>query len=150
MMFMNHSGIFKGARLYLSLSVLAVLVLPAQAKPGPATNAIPQAVASVFIQPATPLQGRDPFFPYSKRPYESARPAQKPGADVSMLMVKGFVGTGPGRSAVINNHAFRAGEEGDVLTTAGRMHLRCIMVTEDSVVIESDGERHELKFHDNL
>jgi hypothetical protein len=149
---MNGKNIFRNAVLILALAVLpsATMAAPAKSNGIAATNAVPQAVPSVFVRPTNPSQGRDPFFPNSKRPYENGSAAQKPANDISALTIKGFVGTGNVRSAVINNHAFRAGEEGDVLTPGGRMHIRCIMVKEDSVIIEVDSERHELKFRDNL
>jgi len=47
--------------------------------------------------------------------------------------------------AIVNNHTFAAGDEGDVLTTSGRVHLRVISISPDSVVIEANGTRREIK-----
>ena len=50
------------------------------------------------------------------------------------------------KPAIINNHTFAQGDEGDVLTSQGRVHLECIEIKANSVVIEYGGQRHELKF----
>ena len=41
---------------------------------------------------------------------------------------------------------FGEGDEGDVLTPGGRVHLRCLTVGLDSVLVETDGSRHLLRF----
>ena len=41
--------------------------------------------------------------------------------------------------AIINNHTFAVGDEGDVITPSGRVHLRCIDIQPGTVVIEVNG-----------
>jgi hypothetical protein len=54
------------------LSAAFVTVLPVAAAPV-AQPVTPEVVSrSVFVLPANPLEGRDPFFPTSTRPYENA------------------------------------------------------------------------------
>lgn len=130
------------ALMFLSLSAFAAPVKQSSKTTVAETNTVPQAMPSLFTMPSNPSQGRDPFFPNSKRPYESA--TAKPGNDASDVILRGIVGD----VAVINNHSFRGGEEGDISTAGGRMHIRCISVKKDAVVIEVDGERHELQIHD--
>ena len=52
------------------------------------------------------------------------------------------------RLVIINNHTFAAGDEGDVITRDGRIHLSCIEIKTNSVVIEVGGQRHELFYSD--
>ena len=101
-------------------------------------------IRSVFTLPSNPAQGRDPFFPESIRPYESAMPTNPKAADVSSLVLKGFSGSLDRRLVIINNHTFAAGDDGDVVTSAGRIHLRCVEINTDSVVIEVNGQYHKL------
>ena len=45
---------------------------------------------------------------------------------------------------IINNHTFALGDEGDVQTTSGRVHIRLAEIRATSVVIEVNGSRREL------
>lgn len=103
-------------------------------------------VRSVFILPLNPQEGRDPFFPDSTRPYETAAAASPRTADITSLVVKGFSGTLGHRLVIINNHTFAAGDEGDVTTSTGRVHLRCIEIETDAVIVEVDGQYHKLLY----
>jgi hypothetical protein len=104
-------------------------------------------VQSVFILPSSPSEGRDPFFPNSMRPYEQALVKHR-AVDVTSLQIKGFSEIAGHRYVIINNHTFGEGDEGDVITSNGRIHLRCVTVGIDSVIVESGGARHLLKFSD--
>jgi len=101
---------------------------------------------SVFIQPSNPKEGRDPFFPDSQRPYEAALASNHNAVELSALIFKGISGTSDHRLAIINNHTFADGDEEDVLTAQGRIHVRCLQIKAYSVVIEVVGQRHELSF----
>jgi hypothetical protein len=101
-------------------------------------------VMSVFIMPSGPNEGRDPFFPNSTRPYEFA--ISKRPVELTSLEIKGFSEIAGRRYVIINNHTFGAGDEGDVTTSEGRIHIRCLTVGMDSVLVESGGSRHLLKF----
>jgi hypothetical protein len=103
-------------------------------------------IQSVFIQPANPKEGRDPFYPDSIRPYESAAAAAPKTADITSLVLRGFSGTADHRLIIINNHTFAAGDEGDVITATGRIHLRCIEIGTDAVVVEVAGQYHKLSY----
>jgi len=105
---------------------------------------------SMFILPANPKEGRDPFFPDSPRPYEAAAAANPRVADITSLALRGFSGPLDHRLVIINNHTFAAGDEGDVITSVGRIHLRCVEIKTNSVVIEVGGQSHELFFSNNL
>ncbi|MGH7941506.1 MAG: hypothetical protein ACREE6_14830 [Limisphaerales bacterium] len=103
-------------------------------------------IKSVFILPTNPNEGRDPFYPNSMRPYQDFVPRHVSKA--SALQVRGFSEIAGRRYVIINNHTFGEGDEGDVLTARGRVHVRCLNVGPDSVLVESDGSRHLLRFSD--
>ena len=94
--------------------------------------------------PSSPEEGRDPFYPNSTRPYDEFIP--KRAVDATALEIKGFSEVNGRRYVIINNHTFAAGEEGDVTTPQGRIHIHCLSVGADSVMVESGGSRHLLKF----
>ena len=128
------------------LSAAFVTVMPVAAAPV-AQPAPPEVVTrSVFILPTNPKEGRDPFFPASIRPYEDAVSKNPVAGDLTALVLKGFSGTPDHRLAIINNHTFGVGDEGDVLTPHSRIHIRLVEVRTNSVVIESGGQRHELSY----
>jgi len=131
------------------LSAGFVLVLPAAAAPV-AQPAAPEVVSrSVFIIPTNPKDGHDPFFPNSVRPYETASATQPHIGDVSSLVLKGISGPPNRRLAIINNHTFGVGDEVNLVTSRGSIHIRCVEIKDSSVVIESGGQRHELNYTKN-
>ncbi len=130
-------------------SVALLAVLPAAAAP-PAQTAAPETAAhSVFVMPTNPKEGRDPFFPTSNRPYESAQAGQPHVGDITALVLKGVSGPPDHRLAIINNHTFAVGDTQDLATPQGRIHVRCVEIKDGSVVIESAGQNHELKYAAN-
>lgn len=131
----------------LAVAAWPVAAAPMPAAPAAASSADTNAqIMSVFIMPTGPSEGRDPFFPNSTRPYETYI-ARHP-LDLTSLQIKGFSDIAGHRYVIINNHTFGAGDEGDVATPAGRVHIRCLSVGPDSVLVESAGARHLLKFSD--
>jgi hypothetical protein len=127
-----------------SLSIGCAMVLAANAAPANQSDKTNGAPRSVFILPSNPKEGRDPFFPDSTRPYEIAAAANPQVADITSLVLRGFSGLMDHRLVIINNHTFSAGDEGDVITSTGRIHLTCIEIKTNSVVIEVGGQRREL------
>jgi hypothetical protein len=131
------------------LSAVFVTVLPLAAAPTAAPvvqPVIPEVVVtrSVFVLPANPKEGRDPFFPNSSRPYEDATSKNPVVSDMTALVLRGISGPPDHRLAIINNHTFGVGDEGDVLTPHGRIHIHCVEIKDTSAVVESGGQRHEL------
>ena len=124
----------------VGLRVLAGPVPPAAVT---TTNAL-----SVFILPAEPKEGRDPFFPASSRPYQSAVVANVKAAELNLdsLVMQGISGLPPHRLVIINKHTFAVGDEGEVSTSQGRFHLHCLEINANSAVIEVNGQRHELRY----
>ena len=115
---------------------------PALAKPAPPKVA---PVRSVFVMPTNAREGRDPFFPESPRPFEAtAAAATRNVVEASTLVCKGVLGT-PGQFvAIINNHAFAVGDEGEVKTAGGRVRIRCVEIRKNLVSIEINGQRRDL------
>lgn len=102
---------------------------------------------SVFAYPSKPSEGRDPFFPSSQRVYTSNIPQQTSGPTLSDLTLHTILGTPPNVVALICNHTFAAGDEGDVTTKAGqRMRIRCksIDAVAGTVTVEANGVTQEL------
>ena len=110
------------------------------------TNAVAQ---SVFTMPTGRKEGVDPFFPRSLRPYGPVAPIVVPSTPEPVtvavdLKLKAISGLPEHRLALINNHTFEAGEEGEIVTTNGRMRIRCLEITQDSAVVQIGPERREL------
>lgn len=148
---------FLNPRTKLLLSLLCALpvCVSAQSKTNqPATTpgstnevAAPQAK---FIQPKDRTEGRDPFYPRSTYPYQHDAPVivqtNTPVPVVAVeLKLKGISGLPPRRLAVINNHTFEAGEEAEVITSNGRMIIKCLEIGEASATVQVGPERRVLR-----
>jgi hypothetical protein len=111
----------------------------------PAEPEIPQ---SIFIIPATTQQGKDPFFPLSKRMQKSVVvpviATTQPVATIE-LELKGVSGIAGHRLAIINNRSFAAGEEGEVMTSAGRIRITCREIGTNSVQVVVNGAERTLR-----
>jgi hypothetical protein len=126
-------------------AVLAAASVPAVlGEPPKAAPVKPAPARSVFVMPVSTRDGRDPFFPESTRPYDDNPAAKQHELEANAFAVKGFSIEHGRAMVIINNHTFAEGDEGDVLTTAGRVHIRLIAVRPDAAVIEVNGNRREL------
>ena len=116
---------------------------PASANAAPAELEIPK---SVFTNPSTPQQGRDPFFPQSAR---MPKPVMVATTNtlliVAELELKGISGSAEHRLAIINNRTFEPGEEGEVLSSQGRVRIICREIKADSVVVQVGSELRVLR-----
>jgi hypothetical protein len=132
------------------LSAGFVMVLPVAAAPV-AQPPAPEVVSrSTFVVPTNPKDGHDPFFPNSTRLYETVSAAVQPHVgDVSSLVLKGISGPPDHRLAIINKRTLGVGDEANLVTPQGPIHIRCVEIKDSSVVIESAGQRHELKYATN-
>jgi hypothetical protein len=123
---------------------------PAKAPPA-TTNAAPaqpEIPRSVFTIPTTPQEGKDPFFPRSKRLFATAvvkTNLPPPAVVVADLYLNGISGTPEHRLAIVNNQTFAANEEGEVPTDRGRAHIRCLEIKADSVVVQVGNEQRVLR-----
>ena len=117
------------------------------AEPAKAPAPVTGPIRSVFIMPASPKEGRDPFFPESTRVYEVAGPAiVSQVAEITTLKVKGYSIVNGQPMVIINNHSFMINDEGDVLTSGGRVHVRCLDIKASTAVITANGQRLDLHF----
>jgi hypothetical protein len=128
---------------FLILLAAAGFATRGQSATNSSASAVP--IPSVFVLPSNPHEGRDPFYPESSRPYASA-PTATNIVVIDTLVIRGSSGTADNRIVIINNHSFGVGDEGDVATPAGRVHLRCLAIKANSVVIEANHQRRELSF----
>jgi hypothetical protein len=131
---------------------LALAVSAAQAANAPADNntSVSDRVQSVFVVPASTKDGRDPFYPESNRlksaPTKGMTPAAERTLEISSLKFQGISGTPGSLVAIINDHAFAPGDDGDVITGNGRVHIRCLEIQEDHVTVEINGQVHRVNF----
>lgn len=149
---MHKNHISKALLLTILLSGFGFTSLLAQNQSKPSSNTstntpttIPAPVVrAVFILPISSRDGRDPFYPESIRLVAEAAPTS--GAfDISSLKVPGISGTPGHLFAIINNHTFGIGDEGDVVTPSGRVHLRCVDINSELVTIEINGQVHRIR-----
>jgi hypothetical protein len=116
--------------------------------PAKALPAQPEVTKSVFIIPATPQEGKDPFFPRSARLYGSVvvKTSGQSTAPLTVdLKLNGISGTVDHRLAIINNRTFEANEEGTVSTRSGRVPIRCLEIQPDSVRVLFNGQERTLR-----
>jgi hypothetical protein len=130
----------------LGLALLANFAALGQTAKKPAAPEVkPAPVRSVFILPTHSSDGRDPFFPESGRVYQAmASENSTHSVEISTLAVKGFYRDAKSAFVIINNHTFAVGDEGDVLTPGGRVHIRCMEIRSAVVIIDVNGSKHEL------
>jgi hypothetical protein len=102
---------------------------------------------SVFVD--DPKAGKDPFFPFTARRLEKVPgPASGPQTSTSAtvknvferLQLKGILGNSTRRLALINNHTFEVGEQAEVKSLEGRLHVHCWEIRNRSVVVSFVGE----------
>src|ERR1700744_202097 len=137
------------AKIQLLLLPMALCIQPAPAAEPPKKPAPkPRPAKSVFIMPTSPKEGRDPFFPDSTRVYEVgvADTAHAQAVEITSLKVKGYSIVNGQPMIIINNHTFTIHDEGDVLTSSGRVHVRCLDIRPNVVILEANGQRQDLHF----
>jgi len=147
-----HLAFLRGWKGTLAILLLWRTVACPNAQPQSTNTTVTNApvAQSVFLStPKGPQDGVDPFFPRSKRPYFGTpapiAPSNPEPVTVAVeLKLKAISGLPEHRLALINNHTFEAGEEGEVVTTTGRMRIRCLEITQDSAVVQVGAERREL------
>jgi hypothetical protein len=118
---------------------------PAPTNPPPAQVEIPK---SVFVVPASPQEGKDPFFPLSTRLYGSVvvkTNGTTPVRVIVDLKLKGISGTADHPLAIINNRTFTANEEGTVSTSTGRVPIRVLEIKPEAVLVLVNGQERILR-----
>ena len=125
----------------------AAAVLPAAAGGSDEKRAAPaETPRSIFEQPNSPKEGRDPFFPNSMRYFASMVVPTAKSKDLSSLVIRGKSGTPDHPLVIINDITFAEGDDRDVITHDGKIHIHCFQIVGDLVVIEANGQHHELRY----
>jgi len=146
------------ATLQTLIGVASAAPSPAPAKTPPTSKAPPTPVEpevpqSVFNVPGNPKDGKDPFFPTSPRPYVpgTVRTTNTTVKPITVdFVLTGISPFGEKPYAMINGRTFGNNEEGDIPTTAGKVHIKCVEIKADSVIIEFRGARQELMLRKGL
>ena len=137
------------ARSKIQLLVLPVILcgqLAAHAEPVKAPPARTAPERSTFVIPTNPGEGRDPFFPESNRIYELVAAAAPHAVQITTLTIKGYSIINGRPIVIINNHSFMIGDEGDVMTPGGRVHVHCLDIKPSIAIVEANGQRRDLHF----
>jgi len=144
---MKHRKQFSIGWPFALCGCLAAAALPVAAddvgRPPATAPAIPR---SVFNQPVSPKDGRDPFFPSSMRLFASAVIPKASTTDLNSLVIRGKSGAMDHPLVIINDVTFAVGDERDVITPQGRIRIRCLQIVGDLAVIEANGQHHQLRF----
>jgi hypothetical protein len=121
---------------------------------GATTNA-PTAAPAELVVPRSHFGsvldgGKDPFYPGSTR-FQRVIPVAptNPVPVVTLeVQINGFSGTAARPLVIINSVTFGEGDQQMVTTTAGRAEVRCLEIRsqEQTILIEINGQRRELKF----
>ena len=131
------------AKWFAVILIASPAVVAAPAEPPPA----PTPPKSIFIIPSNVREGRDPFYPKSLRPYQSAPAAGNTAhADLTALVMQGVSGPPDHRLAIINNVTFAAGDTAEVRTPQGRIRIHCLQINGDDVLVEVGGQTQELHY----
>lgn len=138
----------RNARTMLFYVVFTVGLPVAAAPPVVQAGGGPLVPRSVFSLPTNSKEGCDPFFPASLRPYENAVAIGNHAGDLTTLVMQGISGPPSRRLAIINNVTFGVGDDAEVRTPQGRIHIHCLEITANSAVIEAGGQRQELHYGD--
>jgi hypothetical protein len=148
---------FAGWKVTLATLLLCATVASPNTQPQSTANSKAPAGASngasvaqsVFVMPKDKQEGVDPFFPRSRYPYIGRAPivvqTPEPVREDVDLKLKAISGLPEHRLALINNHTFEAGEEGEIITNKGRIRIRCLEIRQDSASVQVGSERRELR-----
>jgi hypothetical protein len=113
----------------------------------PAAIEIPQ---SVFDVPSNEKEGKDPFFPRSRRPYAVASvPVVTNRVPVlSDLRINGTSGSEERPLVIINNVTFGVGDTGEVIAGNRRVKVRCLEIdlSAGTATVQAGDERRILRF----
>ncbi len=137
----------------LSIGSQCAVAGPA-AKTMATTNAVAQLPVfeipqSVFVIPATPKEGRNPFFPQAAvvGPIVHTKQAS---VDTQAFVLNGITSP-PKQTAMINGYTFEPGEEHEVRLPGGaKIMVKCEQIKNDSATILAAGVRRELRLRFGL
>ena len=144
--------------LLLAISLLRAPAAPAEPASAPAagkTNSVVEIPKSTFDVPATPQDGRNPFFPKSTLLGPIENKTNTISAPRAELVLKGHSGKPEAPLAIIgiigeprSDKTFAPGDEADVIMPGVRLHVLCleIRLNDQIAIVQVNGERRELHF----
>jgi hypothetical protein len=146
-------NLFLGAGLLIATSAMFATILLAAETPkaAPGEGNIPKSVFTV------PVRGgpvcTDPFFPktdvLTRKPDGRGPTLVQPKTTVDIDYIV-FSGTPESRLATITvngvGRTFKVGESTEVSSRGALLHVRCIEITEEKVVVEVNGESRTVPF----
>jgi hypothetical protein len=99
---------------------------------------------SVFVIPASPKEGRNPFFPRSK--VDAPVVPQRTDVIETASFVLNGITSPPKRTAMINGRTFEVGEVGEVKFPNGaKISIQCVEIRDDAAIIVVGTQRRELR-----
>lgn len=137
------------------LSLAAIKASAAQTNATAGASAATKAIevpTSEFSIPTSTAEGRDPFFPESLRVRANLNTnTNATGRPIpAQLVLQGISVVGTNRFALINGRTFIPNEDGEVPAGNGKVHLLCVSIKEDLVIVEVNGNRQELRLRPGL
>jgi hypothetical protein len=107
---------------------------------------------SEFALPSKAGEGRDPFYPLSRRLVVETRPKtdNTPKPVAVTLTLNGVSGTESKRYALINGKTFVVGDQLEVSVGDGKVPVLCVEIREDAAIVEVNGSRQELRLKPGL
>lgn len=130
---------------------------PATAKSKVASASVPQPKIpvvleipkSVFVVPANPREGRNPFFPGPSEQQKQAGVTRSDAPEKITLVLNGLSGP-PKRMAMINGKSLERGEKSEIrLGDGSRVYVECIEIRDDGVLINVNGQPRELRLRNH-
>ena len=123
---------------------------PTPGTAAPSAEAAPPPPLSVFVIPASPKEGRNPFFPKSNRDLPDPTTKQPDRIETYPILLNGLTGT-PRRTAMINSRTFEIGERADIrLPNGSKISIECLEIRDDAAVIKVGEQRRELRLRNGL
>jgi hypothetical protein len=138
--------------LFLGVSLVARGAQPEAPKGAPAPaapTAEPEIPQSVFVVPASPKEGRNPFFPNSAAKQAAPKP-KSDFPDVSNFVLNGITSP-PKRTAMINGRTLEKGESTEMrLANGSRYMIQCLDIGDDKAIIMVANRRVELRLRGGI
>jgi hypothetical protein len=125
----------------------AVSAVAEEQEPAAVKATIPQ---SIFLIPATEKEGKDPFFPRSKRLFVTpvVTVATNPVVTLGDLTIAG-ISSGEKPLVIINNVTFGVGDTAEIISGGRRISIQCLeidLANGSAKIQHSGGEERVLNF----
>ncbi len=115
-----------------------------------APTAATETPVSVFVIPPNEKEGKDPFFPRSRRVFveKSVSVPTNPVPVLAELRINGTSGSEERPLVIINNVTFGVGDSGEVISGGRRIRVQCLEInlSAGTATIQSSGQQRILRF----